>query len=539
MDEQDKYKATPEGEYGDEEKLEGFDSAEDDFESMFDDESESEEGAVEELEDTEDDFEGPEVELEGAGEEDDEGSVWDDEGSGEPQGMPGETDMGQPLPSDGEFYDDGADEFGTQVEGIGEEDDDFGLASASVDIVSPNGNFVVQSVGEDEEGHFEIKYLQIEQIACTAKRIRQSHSIETLLSSIRSTGLLQPPVVAPLAIEGHYVLIKGLRRLLACAKAGMKEIPCIVNNRIATTEIPIIEAMYNHHTPYTVPEMIEYIKYLEEERSIRSPSMIEFLLQMDPGDYTKLKDILNDNDDDIVSKLRNGQLDIKSAFKALEKRRKSESREEKELQKVEGVYGDTEQSGAVALEGSGEQGTGEGLTDEELAGLAINAGQLDEADGEDLEAMCKEGDSIEGFQPHKQDPKYRERLDPALRKSVLVRDNNTCQICGIGGQEFVDVLDIHHITEVYLGGDDRMDNLITACTVCHKLVHLYGRGELHIRPMSEMSEAEAKRFKRVVKLGNVIRKQMAMRGMKTEQLKKMDNAETIGRTKPGTGQVAG
>ena len=101
------------------------------------------------------------------------------------------------------------------------------------------------------------------------------------------------------------------------------------------------------------------------------------------------------------------------------------------------------------------------------------------------------------------------------------------------------MLDVHHITEVYLGGNDHIDNLITACTVCHKLIHLYGRGELHIRPAEEFTEQEAKKFKRIVKLGNVIRKQMERRGMKVAELKKVDAAETIGRTRPGTGQVAG
>lgn len=461
----------------------------------------------------------------------------------------GVEEMGQQLPDagedpvedyadTGEFFDDGADEFGTHVEGIGGEEE-YGLAQVGADIVSPSGEFVVQSTEGGEEDHFEIVYVPIQNIGCTATRVREEHDIGALLSSIRSTGLLQPPVVVPAAAEGYYVLVKGLRRLVACAKAGITVVPCLVNNRINTTEIPIIEALYNHHTPYSVAEIIKYIDYLEKSRGIHSPSMIEFLLQMDPGDYTKLKDILSDGDEDIVSKLKNGQLTIQAAFKALEKRRKTESREEKEMQKAAGVYGDTSESGAAMLEGSGEQGTGEGMTDDEMKELAISSGELGDADDEDLAALCDEGGQIEGFQPHKQDPHYRERLDPNLRKSVLARDENTCRICGMGGQEYVDVMDVHHITEVYLGGDDSIDNLITACTVCHKLVHLYGRGELHIRPESELSPEEAKKFKRVAKLGNVIRKQMAMRGMKKDDLKKFDNAQTIGRTKPGTGQVAG
>ena len=95
------------------------------------------------------------------------------------------------------------------------------------------------------------------------------------------------------------------------------------------------------------------------------------------------------------------------------------------------------------------------------------------------------------------------------------------------------------LSDSSLGGDDSEDNLITACIVCHKLVHMFARGTLFIRPYSEMTESEQNKFKRIVKLGTKIRLDMRAKNMSREQLKKVDNADTIGRTKPGTGQVAG
>ena len=60
-----------------------------------------------------------------------------------------------------------------------------------------------------------------------------------------------------------------------------------------------------------------------------------------------------------------------------------------------------------------------------------------------------------------------------------------------------------------------------------------------MRPLEQMDDREREKFKRIIKLGNIIRKGLAMKGMKKEELKKLDKLSTIGRTKPGTGQVAG
>ena len=231
----------------------------------------------------------------------------------------------------------------------------------------------------------------------------------------------------------------------------------------------------------------------------------------------------------------NGQMTIAQAFKKLEQRRKKETKEEKENKKAEKVYEDTEESGVGRIEGAGEEGDDEvTLSDEEIESLGISGEELASVENESLDAMVETGKGIDGFESHKQDYKHRERLDPALRKAVLARDKNTCQCCGLEGQEYLEVFDVHHKVEVYLGGSDDIDNLITVCVCCHKLIHLWGRGELHVRPESELTEEDKIKFKKIVKLGNKIREGMAMKGMKREELKKVDNADTIGRTKPGT-----
>jgi predicted HNH restriction endonuclease len=418
--------------------------------------------------------------------------------------------------------------------------DDYEIAQRDAGFISPEGQIVVMDPNDSNDDCFKLTYIDIANIAVT-QRIRKATSVEDLVKSIKSTGLLKPVFVAPTSADGVYVLLDGYRRLIACAKAGRRSIPCVINTKVSVPDIPVLEAMYNHQKSYSIKEMIDYIDYLEKEKGIMSASMIEYLLQMNSGDYTKLKDLLNDNDEDIISKMMEGQYTIDQAFKKLEQRRKKESVEEKDQRKAQKAYEDDPDSSMSAIADSGDSVDDcAQLTEDEIKGLAINASDINDIEEESLGELIKQGNEVSGFKPHKQDPKYRERLDPTLRKSVLARDKNTCQICNmISGMEFTEVLDVHHIIEVYLGGSDAIENLITACTVCHKLIHLHARGELNIRPESEMNEAEKNRFKKIVYLGNIIRKGMEAKNMKVEQLKQMDNADSIGRTKPGTGQLAG
>lgn len=412
----------------------------------------------------------------------------------------------------------------------------------SVDDMYVNSDIGVKSklIEKTALDAFDFAYIPIANIAITEGRARKTYNIDKLVMSIQNEGLLEPIVVAPTRTEGRFILVAGLRRLLACAKNGMKEIPACINNNISATDITIVEPISNHAKKYTIQEMVSYIEFLKKEKGIESSTLIEHLLDMESGDYNKLMDIIEDDDEKIVGELYGGQLTIQGAYRELEKKRKKTSKDELETARADKVYSNLEEYNVSEIRDSGETTSGNELSDEEIKEIvgSFDNMDLEDVDGEDLR---KEGDNVAGFKPHRQDPNDRERLDPKLRKAVLARDNNTCKICEqISGQEYTEVLDVHHIVEVYLGGNDDIDNLITACTCCHKLVHLWGRGDLHVRPFEEMDEAEAKKFKRVIKLGNIIRKGMADRGMKREQLKKMDNAETIGRRLKGSSdQVAG
>ena len=82
------------------------------------------------------------------------------------------------------------------------------------------------------------------------------------------------------------------------------------------------------------------------------------------------------------------------------------------------------------------------LTDDGLDGGSssdkLDPTKLDEhLDDKSLDEMVDEGKDMEGFEAHQQDPNNREIIDPAIRKAVMSRDNNTCQCCKRGGPDYV------------------------------------------------------------------------------------------------------
>ena len=63
--------------------------------------------------------------------------------------------------------------------------------------------------------------------------------------------------------------------------------------------------------------------------------------------------------------------------------------------------------------------------------------------------------------------KERNRVvNQTLRKKVFKRDNFTCQKCKIQDKT-ARILEVHHITLVYAGGTETIENVITLCNDCH------------------------------------------------------------------------
>ena len=539
-------------------------------ENVFDDDIDGLLGGYREgAEETEDSHAGEEVLYDDNGEPYYASDLVDEDGEGETEDAGFETGH-ESLSEDETEEEDGLDPVSEEADSAEAEDDtsedsEGGTATVRSDgFLDENGNVKVMDTEASGET-FELIKLKYENLGF-GKRIRTSKNVDDLTSSIRSTGLLNPIVVAPSVTEGVYAVIDGYRRILACSKVGIKEIPAIVNTKITTQEVPVVEALYNHKKSYTMQEIVDYIEYLAKEKGITDPPLVEYLLDLNNGDYSKLKDILSDNDEEIVSKLLEGQLTIGEAFKRLEKRRSKESREEKDIKKAGKVYNEGDGTGESALNNSGEmaeseeeseEDRGSRLTADQIAALAVDPSKIDsEIEDKSLDEMIAESDKTEGFEPHQQKVGEREYLDPAIKKAVLARDKFTCQCCGIGkddSESYVSVMDAHHIIPVFLGGKDtsesgvtNIDNIVTLCIICHKMVHEFSTGDLHLprerkaEEVEEMSveereqyKKEQTRFKKVVYFGDLIRKAMAQRGINRKEFKKQHPSNAIGRRKPG------
>lgn len=72
----------------------------------------------------------------------------------------------------------------------------------------------------------------------------------------------------------------------------------------------------------------------------------------------------------------------------------------------------------------------------------------------------------EGKKLYKWQYQKSNRLDENLRKAVILRDNNTCLLCGRTNCE----IDVHHITPRRLKGSDDPQNLGCLCKKCHTKV---------------------------------------------------------------------
>jgi ParB family chromosome partitioning protein len=75
---------------------------------------------------------------------------------------------------------------------------------------------------------------------------QEDSGLEELASSISQQGLLSPPIVRPTA-DGHFEVLVGQRRLLACRKIGLDPVPCLVRDELDDTDAVALSLVENVH----------------------------------------------------------------------------------------------------------------------------------------------------------------------------------------------------------------------------------------------------------------------------------------------------
>jgi hypothetical protein len=97
----------------------------------------------------------------------------------------------------------------------------------------------------------------------------------------------------------------------------------------------------------------------------------------------------------------------------------------------------------------------------------------------------------------------RQRIKPSIRWSIFYRDGFACRYCGAqAGEEGVE-LHIDHALSVYEGGDNRIDNLITACQQCN--VGKGARSLIDIPTSDDVIKRITQRRAKIEALGDTIR----------------------------------
>lgn len=343
------------------------------------------------------------------------------------------------------------------------------------------------------------------------KKVSRQDTLIGLSGVVEEWGVVSPIHVMTLEDPDSYLLLQGLRRIFGAVRSGMQKIPAMVwdfsDKQEGKQMAHVLSLMINRSQRFTPKEMWEQMKILEENGL--SPGLIEYLLQMSPGDAMKLKDVMLSDAEywEIRDNLMKNYVTIDAAYRKLCNERRKENRLAKE--------------DALVIEGN--EVSEDTISDEQRLSVDDVKELLDLVDkdvsDQDLESLDR---SSEFMGRTVQDPKDRKPVDPKIKQAVFIRDGFKCRCCGIGGHSgWLGVLVYHHVIPVFLGGEDSVQNGICCCSNCHLNIHLYIFGKLSV-DLTKLEENEKKIFKNIFKFGNIIIEAMKRVGMSKDQAYQAD-----------------
>lgn len=265
-----------------------------------------------------------------------------------------------------------------------------------------------------------------------------------------------------------YILLDGLRRIFALKKNNVDRINAVIydfkDKEKGSEMLNILSLILNKNQKKSWSE-VWYLQQVLEAESILPPNDVEYLLQMEPGDAMKLKEVMTRSTEfpQPSEDLLNNKKTLGQAYNALIKLLKEQDLLSKE--DVSGVS-ELEQSNGVV-----DKEVGAKLSDEEVKEILDMEGNFSgELSDDDFDELM--GNNVPD---ERQKVGERHPIDPALKAETLMRDGYKCTCCGAG--EYLPmrykmaILQSHHKISVANGGPDIADNIASLCVTCHTLVH--------------------------------------------------------------------
>ena len=306
-----------------------------------------------------------------------------------------------------------------------------------------------------------------------------------LSRSVEELGVLYP--IHVMVLEGYaeyveengteegydgpkYLLLDGLRRIFALKKNGQNRVNAVIydfDDKEKGSDIVNILSMILNKTQRRSWGEVWYLQQVLESQSGLTPGNIEYLLQLEPGDAMKLKEVMTRKDEfpepaeDLLSKKKS----LQQAYNMLNKQMKEQNQLAKE--DISGVS-ELEEAEGIVNEGDDSDVK---LSDEEVKEILDMESSFEgDLTDEDFDELM--GNNIPD---DRQTVGERHPLDPALKAETLLRDGYKCVCCGAGEgfpmRYALSFLQSHHKISVSNNGPDTADNIATTCQNCHTCIH--------------------------------------------------------------------
>ena len=364
-------------------------------------------------------------------------------------------------------------------------------------------------------------------------------TLSGLTASVGELGVLTPIHVMTVPKEAEdddykYVLLDGLRRVYGAMRNGQKEIDAVVwdfEDKDKGTDLGLVVSLtLNRNQQRSWGERWHLLQVLEMQSAI-TPGTLEYFLQLESGDAMKLKDVMLCDYEEVKMALLNNEKNLDACYKMLTKLRKEEDK--LAMEDATGVSDTVEGVGDItSSDSNNETEDGQQLSEQDVLELLEMANSVEEdVSDEDFNDLNSGYDDTQVVGE-------RHPLDPALKSSVLSRDDFKCQCCGFGGAAALGILAVHHIIPVHCKGKDALDNLTTLCLNHHILLHVAERNGGKLQMTKEQfdtySEEEQTALKKCLHLAKIAVEADKRRNLSIEQVRKA-TTDSIRHPMPGTG----